>query len=144
MFDAYDNNGVKVARGNNSLVTFTAKIGEDFRFIKVIESIDLIADDIATTFATDYVGKVINNYQNKCLFISAIMVYLNGLKGNILDNSDTAENYVEIDTDAHSDYAKVKGIDISDVMAKGDKPKGSTWYVRTTAKSDPYDPGIVR
>ena len=112
LFDEHDGNGVKVARGCNSLITFTATVGESFRYIKIVESIDLIATDIANTFRNDYVGKVINNYQNKMLFISAIDVYLNQLKGSVLDNSETAQNYVEIDANAHMDYASVHTIDI--------------------------------
>lgn len=114
LFDDHDGNGVKVARGCNSLVTFTAKIGESFRHIKTTETIDLITDDIGNTFRSDYVGKVVNSYDNKCLFISAIMVYLNSLKGTVLDNSETASNYVEIDTDAHRDWASVHSVDISE------------------------------
>ena len=114
LFDEHDNNGVKIARGCNSLVTFTATVGESFRYIKIVEAIDLISDDIATTFRNDYVGKVINSYDNKCLFISAIMVYLNQLKGSVLDNSSTAENYVEIDVDAHKDWASVHSIEVDD------------------------------
>ncbi|MBQ7705882.1 MAG: phage tail sheath protein [Selenomonadaceae bacterium] len=80
LFDEHDGNGVKIARGCNSLTTFTAKVGESFRYIKIVEAIDMIADDIASTFRSDYVGKVLNTYDNKMLFISAIMVYLNQLK----------------------------------------------------------------
>lgn len=114
LFDEHDSEGVKVARGINSLVTFTATKGESFRFVKIIEAIDMIQDDIATTFKRDYVGKVINSYENKCLLISAINVYLNSLKGNVLDNSDTAENYVELDLQAHKDWASVRNVDVSD------------------------------
>lgn len=113
LFDEHDGNGVKIGRGINSLTTFTATTGESFRQIKVVEAIDMIADDIATTFKNDYVGKVINSYDNKCLFISAIHVYLNQLKGTVLDNSPSAENYVAIDVDAHRDYASTHSIDIS-------------------------------
>lgn len=114
LFDEHDGNGVKIARGCNSLITFTAKIGESFRYIKIIEAIDLISDDISTTFRNDYVGKVINSYENKCLFIEAIMVYLNQLRGTVLDNSDTAQNYVEIDTDAHRDWASVNSVKLDE------------------------------
>jgi hypothetical protein len=45
------------------------------------------------------------------LFISAILVYFRGLKGNVLDNSETAVNTVDIDEEAQKDYITLKGLD---------------------------------
>ena len=115
LFDEKDDNGVKIARGCNSLHTFTADVGQDFRFIKIVEGIDLIKDDIRDTFRNEYVGKVVNDYDNKVLFIAAISSYFNGIKGNVLDKSATASNYVEIDYDANYDYAKMHGADVTDM-----------------------------
>ena len=115
LLDEHEGMGVKIARGINSLTTFTAEHGTDFRFIKVIESIDLISDDIRRTFREDYVGKVLNTYTNKKLFISAILTYFKQLESEgILDNSDTDSNFVEIDYDAQADFAKSKGENITD------------------------------
>lgn len=111
LIDEKDGNGVKIARACNSLKTFTTDVGQDFRYIKIVEAIDLIHDDIAETFRDDYVGKVINSYNNKMLFVSAIHVYFNSLKGNVLDPTPTVNNYVEIDTDAHQDWAALHSID---------------------------------
>ena len=109
LFDEQDGNGVKIARACNSLHTFTTDVGQDFRYIKIIEAIDMIQDDIRDTFKGEYVGKVINDYNHKMLFISAIHVYFNGLKGNVLDASETAQNYVDIDEAAQKDYAILHG-----------------------------------
>lgn len=109
LFDEHDSEGVKVARAINSLVTFTANVGDTFRFIKIVEALDMIRDDVSSTFKRDYCGKVINSYSNKALLISAINIYLKSLEGEILDSS--AENYVEIDTQANAEYAKMKSID---------------------------------
>lgn len=114
LFDEKDGNGVKIARACNSLHTFTTDVGKDFRYIKIVEAIDLIHDDIAETFRNDYVGKVINSYNNKMLFVAAVHVYFTGLKGNVLDPTPSVDNYVEIDTDAHRDYAALHSIDVSD------------------------------
>lgn len=111
LFDDHDGNGVKIARACNSLKTFTTEVGQDFRYIKIVEAIDLIHDDIAETFRDDYVGKVVNSYNNKQLFIAAIHVYFNTLKGTVLDPSPTVNNYVEIDLDANRDWATLRGID---------------------------------
>lgn len=112
LFDEKDDNGVKIARGCNSLTTFTSEVGEDFRFIKIVEAIDLIKDDIRDAFRNDYVGKVKNDYSNKTLFISAIHSYFNGLKGNVLDTTSSNSNYVEIDYTRNYNYAKAHGKDV--------------------------------
>ena len=39
---------------------------------------DFITDDIRDTFKKYYVGKIINDYHHKMLFIAAILVYFNG------------------------------------------------------------------
>lgn len=115
LFDEKDGNGVKIARACNSLHTFTTNVGEDFRYIKIVEAVDLIHDDIAETFRNNYVGKVINSYDNKQLFIAAIHVYFDGIKGDVLDESAAVDNYVEIDTDAQRNWAILRGIDVDDM-----------------------------
>lgn len=115
LYDDHDGNGVKIARACNSLHTFTTNVGEDFRYIKIVEAIDLIHDDIGETFKSEYVGKVINSYNNKQLFIAAIHVYFNELKAvGVLDPTPSVDNYVEIDLDAHRDWAALRGIDVSE------------------------------
>jgi len=112
LFDEFDGNGVKIARACNSLHTFTTDVGEaDFRYIKIVEAIDMITDDIRDTFKDQYVGKIINDYDHKMLFIGAIHIYFRGLKGNVLDASPTAVNMVDIDEAAQADYIKLKGHD---------------------------------
>ena len=118
LFDEQDGNGVKIARACNSLHTFTTDVGQDFRFIKIIEAIDMIQDDIRDTFKEEYVGKVINNYNHKMLFIAAIGVYFRGLKGNVLDASDTAQNFVDIDEAAQKDYAILHGDKVEDMTVQ--------------------------
>ena len=113
LFDEQDGNGVKIARACNSLTTFTTDVGEDFRYIKIVECIDMITDDIRDTFKTSYVGKYINDYDHKMNFINAILIYFKELKGNVLDNSPTAINTVDIDTEAQKDYATLHGDDPS-------------------------------
>ena len=115
LIDEGDGNGVKIARGCNSLHTFTTDVGQDFRFIKIVETIDLITDDIRETFRSEYLGKVLNDYDHKMLFIAAILVYFEALKGNILDSSATAINTVDIDVEENKNYAKLKGYDTSEM-----------------------------
>ena len=100
LFDEKDDNGVKIARACNSLHTFTTDVGEDFRFIKIIEAIDLIHDDIHETFHDSYIGKMINDFEHKMLFVAAVNIYLKNLRGNVLDSSPTVTQEVEIDAEA--------------------------------------------
>ncbi|MGE9926779.1 phage tail sheath subtilisin-like domain-containing protein [Megasphaera elsdenii] len=109
LIDEQDGDGVKIARACNSLTTFTTDKGEEFRKIKIIEGIDMVTDDIRDTFKEYYVGKVINDYNHKMLFISAIRVYFSEIKGNVLDAD--APNTVDIDTTWQSNYAKLHGDD---------------------------------
>ena len=119
LFEEKDGNGVKIARGVNSLHNFSTNTGEDFRFIKIVETIDLIKEDIMNAFRNDYVGKVPNSYDNKMLFVSAINSYLMQLGGNVLDMSATDSNFVEIDYAKQYNYAKSRGADM-DKMTRQD------------------------
>lgn len=127
LVDEKDGNGVKIARGVNSLQTTTTDVGDDFRFIKIVEALDMIKDDIRDTFSKYYVGKMINDYEHKMLFIAAIHVYFNGLLGNVLDKTDTNKSYVEIDTDAQRDYLTLHGEDVTNwTRAQIDKSNTGT------------------
>ncbi|HBM74716.1 MAG TPA: phage tail protein [Clostridiaceae bacterium] len=87
---------VKVGLGINSLTTFDADNTEDMRYIDIVETMDLITDDIRNTFKNDYIGKYKNNLDNQIVFISAINTYFNSLaQEDILDN--TYKNYADVD-----------------------------------------------
>lgn len=111
LFDEEDGEGVKIARACNSLQTFTTDKGEEFRKIKIVESVDMVTDDIRDTFKKYYIGKYINDYDHKMLFVAAIMVYFGQLAGNVLDSR--AGNTVDIDFQFQKDYAIIKGEDVS-------------------------------
>lgn len=116
LFDEQDGDGVKIARACNSLTTFTTDKGEDFRYIKIVEAVDMITDDIRDTFKKYYLGKVINDYDHKMLFITAIKVYFSEIEGNVLDKD--GNNDVDIDEQYQRNFAKLKGEDVEkmDVM----------------------------
>ena len=109
LLDEQDGDGVKIARACNSLTTFTTDKGEDYRYIKIIEALDMITDDIRDTFKKYYVGKYINDYDRKMLFIGAIKVYFEGIKSNVLDQN--GNNTVDIDEQFQANYAKLHGDD---------------------------------
>lgn len=47
-----------------------------FQKIKIMENIDLIRTDIASIFESGYIGKGLNDYDNKLLLVTAINVYI--------------------------------------------------------------------
>ena len=76
----HDGQKVKVARGVNSFITTMADKLESFKKIKIVEAMDLIHDDIKRTAEDSYIGKYPNSYDNKCLLITAIQAYFEGLE----------------------------------------------------------------
>lgn len=139
LIDEGEGDGVKIARACNSLTTFTTDVGQDFRFIKIVECIDMITDDIRDTFKSDYAGKVINDYNHKMLFISAIMVYFSGLKGNVLDNSPTAQNTVDIDEEQQKNYAILKGEDVAEMTVQQIREYNTGTNVYLTGRITPVN-----
>lgn len=97
-----DEDVVKIARGVNSLTTFTSTETEDMRKIIIVESMNIILEDIHSAFKESYVGKYKNNYDNQCLLISAINTYFRRLaKEEILDSD--FDNKCQIDVEAQRD-----------------------------------------
>lgn len=94
-----DEGVVRVARGVNSLVTTSATVSEDFKKILIVETTDLIREDIRNTFKNDYLGKYKNKYDYQVLFITAVNSYFDDLeRDDILDN--TFDNRVQVDVEA--------------------------------------------
>ena len=113
LLDEQDGMGVKIARGVNSFVNFSGEQSEDFRYIKIVEALDLIQDDITVNFRENYIGKVVNNYENRKLFLDMINGYLLGLRGSVLDNAPSALNRVEFDVSAIREWAAQHGKPVS-------------------------------
>lgn len=102
---------VKVARAVNSLVTIAAGKGTDFKKIKIVDIMDMIHDDIKTTSGDNYVGKVPNDYDHKCLLITAIQAYFKALEDSeLLDKNSSS---VGIDMEAQTIFLQSIGTDTS-------------------------------
>lgn len=103
---------IRVARGVNSFVTTTAEKGQSFSKIKLVDTMDLIHNDIRKTCVDTYIGKVPNNYDNKCVLITAIKGYLEELaKAELIER----DYEVEIDLEAQRSYLKSLGVDIANM-----------------------------
>ncbi len=70
-----------------------------FQKIKIVDTLDIIHSDIRKVIIDDYIGKVTNSYDNKCLLIVAIKSYLEELEKSALIESDST---VEIDFEAQN------------------------------------------
>lgn len=89
---------IRIARACTSLKDITQDETEDMKDIIIIESMDLMRDDIYTTFK-GWIGKYKNKYDNQVLFFSAINAYFKQLeKEDILDKE--YDNFADVDVDA--------------------------------------------
>lgn len=94
---------VRVARGVNSLTTLTDVKGNAFQKIKLRKTLNLIHNDLRRVIVEKYVGKVPNNYDNKCILITEIKNYLDELSSEQLIEK---VSYVGIDLEAHKKWLK--------------------------------------
>jgi len=98
-----DGSKIKIARGVNSLVHIAGDKTEDWKKIKTVDSMDMVSDDIRSTFEDNNVGKVINSYDNKIIFISAVNAYFKTLvKEGVL--YDKYNNHAEIDVEETANW----------------------------------------
>jgi len=97
---------VKIGRGVNSLVTLSGDKTDDMKKIKIVEGMDIIRDDVRSTFEEEYIGEN-NSYDNKILFISAVNQYFLLLSrlGVLYDQFD---NRAEIDIEEQTNYLMQK------------------------------------
>lgn len=107
LFIWYDGIKYKMSRGVNSLTTTTQGKQEGYQTIKIVDVMDMIYDDIRTTAQDSYIGKYTNDYDNKCLLITAITGYLKQLEAERILQRDYSK--VEIDVDAVKNYQLSNG-----------------------------------
>lgn len=97
-----DEGKIKISRAVNSLTELGVNQTEDMKSIAIVEAMDLIQEDIYTTFKNDYLGKYKNSYDNQCLFIAAVNGYFKDLtKEEILDRN--YNNLSGVDVEAQRD-----------------------------------------
>lgn len=94
---------VRVARGVNSLTTLTDTKGNAFQKIKLRKTLNLIHNDLRRVIVEKYIGKVPNNYDNKCILITEIKNYLDELSSEQLIEK---VNTVGIDLTAQKKWLK--------------------------------------
>ncbi|MCF0240686.1 MAG: hypothetical protein HUJ62_09740, partial [Streptococcus gallolyticus] len=110
----HDGDKTKVARGVNSFQTTTFDKGEAFKKIKLVDCMNMIYTDVKKTCEDSYIGKYPNDYDSKCILMTAIQAYIDGLVyDRILDNSFA--NKVEIDLESQRIYLKSIGVDVDNM-----------------------------
>ncbi len=108
----HQDDSFKFGRAVNSLTTLTDGVTEAFQKIRVVDIMDMIANDIVTTYRTSYVGKYTNNFTNKNRFVGAINAYLDDLASEGLLEAEN-DNAVTISYEKTRSYLKGKGVDVS-------------------------------
>lgn len=103
--------GYRLGRAVNSLTTLTVDKAAPFQKIKIVEGVDLIRTDIASTFESGYIGKVLNDYDNKLLLVTAINAYFKTLEGDVLDR--TAQNVCAVSLSGQKSWLESRGTDTS-------------------------------
>lgn len=109
----FDGEKYKIGRGVTSLVKVSGEKTEDLKKIKIVEGMDVLRYDIYTTFEENYVGKVVNGYDNKQMFVGAVNDYFRRLYGSVLDGN--ADNYVEVSAELNREYLENHGIDTTNM-----------------------------
>ena len=118
-----DEGVVRIARAVNSLTTTGTTYTEDMKSIAIVEAMNLMEEDIYTTFKNDYLGKYKNSYDNQSLFIAAVNGYFKDLsKEEILDPN----------------YSNLAGVDVEaqrDAWLATGKAEASEWDELTVKKN---------
>lgn len=108
-----DGEKYKIGRGVTSLQTVTPETPEEYKKIKIVEGMDVIRYDIFSTFEGSYVGKVVNSYDNKQIFVGAVNDYLRAMQNAILNAE--AENTVQVSAEGNRQYLEEHGVDTEDM-----------------------------
>lgn len=109
----HDGQKAKIARGVNSLVTIPPKGKSDWRYIKIVEGMDLITYYLRTTIEDSYIGRYANIYDNKQLLVAEVLEYLQYLeRAGVLN---PGQSFCRIDYDRQLNYLKSQGVETADM-----------------------------
>lgn len=101
----WDGEKVKLNRAVNSFATTTSAKNDQYKKIKIVEDMDLMEDDIRKTIEDSYIGKFVNSYDNKCLLITAVNAYFQGL----INDGVLAAGVAEINIEATRTWLNANG-----------------------------------
>lgn len=111
----YDKEKFKMSRAMNSLVTNGQDKLEAYQTIKTVDVMDMMYVDIRKTAEDSYIGKYTNDYDNKCLLMSAIKGYFLELeKGRLLQKGKST---IDLDVDAIKNWRISNGKNTEEELA---------------------------
>lgn len=106
----FDGEKVKLGRGVNSLTTLGTKT-EQWKKIRVVDVMDIMRADIKRTIQDNYIGKIVNIYDNKSRLCDAI----NGYFDTLITEGALSRGYSEVDVDANKKWLKEASYDVADM-----------------------------
>lgn len=127
----------KLGRAINSLTTLTDGITAAFQKIRIVSTMDLIKEDIVTTFRDSYVGKYVNDYANKVRFCGAANSYLHGLEPLLLD--ENMLNEIRVSYEKNKAYLESQGISTADLTYQQILQYNTGSYVGLDGDASPTD-----
>lgn len=109
-----DGEEITIARGINSKTTVTTDEGDIFKKIRIVETIDIMREDIYDTIKKYYQGKKVNTYNNKLILAGDITDYLKELaRLEILDPDSSNECIINFE--AQKEWLRSKGYKVDDM-----------------------------
>ncbi|MBR5949129.1 MAG: phage tail sheath protein [Clostridia bacterium] len=132
----HDGEKVKFASGVTSLVQISGGKFAGMKKIKIMAVLDRIRSELRLLVQDNYIGKMPNSYDNKCLLMTAIKSYFRQLElEGILEEGST----VSLDLDAHRRYLTERGVDIADMTDDDIKRANTGSYVFINASVSVLD-----
>lgn len=108
----HDGRKVKAGRGVTSLVALGTGDSESYKKIKVVETLDLISEDLTYLAEDNYIGKYANSYDNRLLLVSAIKGYFTTLENEgVLKSGST----VDIDSEGIVEWLNAHSVNPSEM-----------------------------
>jgi len=108
----YDKGKYRVSKGVNTLQTLEEHQTEGMKKIKIASAMHMMSGDIKDILNDNYIGKMPNTYDNKCVVMAMIGEYLRGLADEDIIDDDFS---VDIDIEAQKTYLKEKGVSVEDM-----------------------------
>ena len=110
----HDGEKVKIVRGVNTFKTTTKTKSISFKKIKIVNIMNLIYDDLVKTIRDEYIGKFNNDYDDKCILVTAINAYFM----NLVTQSVITSGECQIDLEAQRNYLRMAGEVVTEMTDK--------------------------
>lgn len=110
----HDGEKVKIVRGVNTFKSTTKTKSISFKKIKIVNIMNLIYDDLVKTIRDEYIGKFNNDYDDKCILVTAINAYFM----NLITQSVITSGECQIDLEAQRNYLRMAGEDVTEMTDK--------------------------